>query len=650
MHDLFSIPVLVLAASSGGDMNQVSEGVVVDDDVNNYFNESDPVIYIPVVINHSPSKNGNTTSPLPNPAPRTPAEMARHNERLNMRRSHDANMRPKSREEDTARKLQQQSRIRSASAGRTSHRPSPPDAVADPVVGDKGSIHPSPAALALLLNDNAKVIASGKRQATSQRQRQQRPPPAPQLQRRSTDISELSMGSGRKRVDPEEVNSQALLRRHPELQGVQLPSVVAPPPTTTKSLKTARTTVSSPRGIEVRCKSVEPPMKSASSSQKKQPESKSTSLVMAVKAPPSASLNNRTSNADVVHSLKSRRQRSKSMNARSNEEPVKSRVYTPPPPRSRAIVTTSTKRVGKVEFSNNNVITKTTTTRPTSSNNLAASSARLARRNAKVPPPPPSSRRKQSSSRTSEKEKEMNGEPIMKSSSQMLFTKTMTTPRRKNSNASSSTSKDHHRIGSHVRNLSNGGTVSTHPLTTGASSSRKGIYNTSIDDIDDDNDDDDDDIQPESVRKVIQHKKRAAKRNSTKEYDDDGSTIIKPMKCIELSSDEKSHASSISACSTSVSSENNDTRVSRRSRSKSRSKKSNREVSVVDGSSNGDTGEDGHGGRRTHSSKMIKDKALSALTGAKDGALHVAALSRSAMDGWGKKGVSGRKWQSALFV
>lgn len=601
-------------------MNQVSEGVVVDDDVNNYFNESDPVIYIPVVINHSPSKNGNTTSPLPNPAPRTPAEMARHNERLSMRRAHDASMRPKSREEDTARKLlQQQPRIRSASAGRTSHRPSPPDAVADPVVGDKGSIHPSPAALALLLNDNAKVIASGKRQAPSQRQRQQRPPPATQLQRRSTDISELSMGSGRKRVDPEEVNSQALLRRHPELQGVQLPSVVAPPPTTTKSSKTARTTVSSPRGIEIRCKSVEPPMKSASSSQKKQSESKSTSLVMAVKAPPPASLNN-------------------------PESSVKNRVYTPPP-RSRAIVTASTKRVGKVEFSsNNNVITKTTTTRPTSSNNLAASSARLARRNAKVPPPPPSSRRKQSSSRTSEKEKEMNGEPIVKSSSQMLFTKTMTIPRRKNSIAASSTSNDPQRIGSHVRNLSNGGTVSTHPLTTGASSSRKGIYNTSIDDIDDDNDDDD--IQPESVRKVIQHKKRASKRNSTKEYDDDGNTIIKPMKCIELSSDEKSHASSISACSTSVSSENNDTRVSRRSRSK----KSNRDVSVVDGSSNGDTGEDGHGGRRTHSSKMMKDKALSALTGAKDGALHVAALSRSAIDGWGKKGVSGRKWQSALFV
>ena len=60
--------------------------------------------------------------------------------------------------------------------------------------------------------------------------------------------------------------------------------------------------------------------------------------------------------------------------------------------------------------------------------------------------------------------------------------------------------------------------------------------------------------------------------------------------------------------------------------------KSNRDVSVVDGSSNGDTGEDGHGGRRTHCSKI------------KDGALH------SAIDGWGKKGVSGRKWQSALFV
>jgi hypothetical protein len=249
------------------------------------------------------------------------------------------------------------------------------------------------------------------------------------------------------------------------------------------------------------------------------------------------------------------------------------------------------------------------------------------------------------SSKTSEKEKEMNGDPVMKSSSQMLFTKTMTP-----------------RIGSHVRNLSNGGTVSTHPLTTNSvheknqrgSSSRKGTHNTSMYEIDDnDNEKDDDDIEPKSVRKVIiQHKKRASKRSTTptaKEYDDDGNTIIKPMKCIELSSE--SHASSISACSTSVSSENNDTstKVSRSRSSKSRSKKS-RDVLVVDGSSNGDTGEDGHGGRRTHSSKMMKEKALSALAGAKDGAMHVAAFSKSAMDGWGKKGVSGRKWQSALFV
>lgn len=630
--------VHALAAGDRPGMNRVREGAVVDDDVNDYFNDSDPVIYIPVVINHSPSKNGNNTSPLPNPAPRTPAELARHNERLNMRRAHDASMRQKSREEDITRKLQQQPRIRSASACRTSHRPSPPDAVADPVVGDKGSIHPSPAALALLLNDNAKVVTTGKRQAPLQRQRQQQPPPATQLQRRSTDISELSMGSGRKLVDPEEENSQALLRRHPELQGVQLPSIVAL--TTTKSSKT-RTSVSSPRGIEIRCKSVEPP------SEKKQSESNSTSLVM-VKDPPPSSLKNR-------ESLKSR-PRSKSMNARSKEECVKDRVYTAPS-RSRAIVTPSSKKVGKVEFSsNNNIITKTII-RPPSSNNLVASSARLARRNAKVPPPPPSSSRKQSSSRMSENDKEMHGESIMKrSSSQMIFTKTMTTPRRKNSNASSSTTKDPHRIGSHVRHLSNGGTVSTHPLTTnsiheqyykGASSSRKGIYNTSIDDIDDHNDDDD--IEPESVRNVIQHKKRAGKRTTTKEYDDDGNAIMKPMKSIELSSDEKSHASSISACSTSVTSENNNTRVSR-SRSKIRSKKSNRDVSVVDGSSNGDTGEDGHGGRRTHSSKMMKGKALSALTGAKDVTLHVAALGRSAMDGWGKKSVSGRKWQSALFA
>ena len=44
---------------------------------------------------------------------------------------------------------------------------------------------------------------------------------------------------------------------------------------------------------------------------------------------------------------------------------------------------------------------------------------------------------------------------------------------------------------------------------------------------------------------------------------------------------------------------------------------------------------------------------LLALAGAKGGAMHVTALSKSVIDVWGKKGGVrgvGRKWQSALFV
>jgi hypothetical protein len=121
--------------------------------------------------------------------------------------------------------------------------------------------------------------------------------------------------------------------------------------------------------------------------------------------------------------------------------------------------------------------------------------------------------------------------------------------------------------------------------------------------------------------KVI-HKKRASRRR--KEYDDDGNTIVKPMRCIELSSDEKSHASSISEGSITIEADDD---VDRR--------RLNR-----DG---------GGGAEAVRSNSRVKERALSALHGAKGGAMQIASIGKTAIGGMGKNG-SGRKWQSALFM
>lgn len=195
----------------------------------------------------------------------------------------------------------------------------------------------------------------------------------------------------------------------------------------------------------------------------------------------------------------------------------------------------------------------------------------------------------------------------------------------------------------HVRTMSNSGTLSTHPTTTIESSQsflegdrgpREEAY-----------DDPDEDVEPEPNRKIILHKKRASRH--AKEYDDDGNTIIKPMKSIELSSDEKSHASSISECSTSSVGSDDDSPI-RVSRSRRRQRQTIRDV---DGGGAA-KGEECGGGVRSNS-RVVKDRALLAIAGAKGGAKHVAALSMSVIDEWGKKGGVrgvGRKWQSALFV
>jgi hypothetical protein len=117
-----------------------------------------------------------------------------------------------------------------------------------------------------------------------------------------------------------------------------------------------------------------------------------------------------------------------------------------------------------------------------------------------------------------------------------------------------------------------------------------------------------DDVDQRS--KVI-YKKRASRLR--KEYDEDGNTVVKPVRCIELSSDEKSHASSIS-----------------------------------EGSVNDD--DDDGGADNGRSSSRVKERTLSALQGAKGGAMQFASMSKNALGGLGGKKGSGRKWQSALFM
>ena len=46
----------------------------------------------------------------------------------------------------------------------------------------------------------------------------------------------------------------------------------------------------------------------------------------------------------------------------------------------------------------------------------------------------------------------------------------------------------------------------------------------------------------------------------------------------------------------------------------------------------------------------MKERTLSALQGAKGGAMQIASMSKNALGGLGGKKGSGRKWQSALFM
>mmetsp|Transcript_33621 Transcript_33621/g.72707 ORF Transcript_33621/g.72707 Transcript_33621/m.72707 type:complete len:119 (-) Transcript_33621:105-461(-) len=115
------------------------------------------------------------------------------------------------------------------------------------------------------------------------------------------------------------------------------------------------------------------------------------------------------------------------------------------------------------------------------------------------------------------------------------------------------------------------------------------------------------------------YKKRAHRTNGKEEVHRDGaSAYTKPMTLIALSSDEKSHASSISSSST-------------------------MEESFAD-SDNEENDDDGENGK-----KNAKEMALSALQGAKGGAKNIATKGKSALKMGGLKGTS-RKWQSALFM
>jgi hypothetical protein len=134
-----------------------------------------------------------------------------------------------------------------------------------------------------------------------------------------------------------------------------------------------------------------------------------------------------------------------------------------------------------------------------------------------------------------------------------------------------------------------------------------------------------DDVDQRS--KVI-YKKRASRLR--KEYDEDGNTVVKPVRCIELSSDEKSHASSISEGSVNDDDDwgCDDHRRHNRDR---------------------DVGGDG-GADNGRSSSRVMERTLSALQGAKGGGMQIASMSKNALRGLGGKKGSGRKWQSALFM
>lgn len=124
------------------------------------------------------------------------------------------------------------------------------------------------------------------------------------------------------------------------------------------------------------------------------------------------------------------------------------------------------------------------------------------------------------------------------------------------------------------------------------------------------------DDETEDVEPIMIYKKRAHRSHQKGEVPDgdNASHYIKPMGLIDCSSDEKSHASSISSSST------------------------------IEESYTTSYDDDDEQGRIT-----AKKKALNALHGAKGGALNIATKGKSMVNLGALKGTS-RKWQSALFM
>ena len=115
------------------------------------------------------------------------------------------------------------------------------------------------------------------------------------------------------------------------------------------------------------------------------------------------------------------------------------------------------------------------------------------------------------------------------------------------------------------------------------------------------------------------YKKRVRRAAQKEDAHDDGTAAdhAKPMNLIACSSYEKSHASSISSSST---------------------------IIEEYGDWDEEGGDDGEAGKQN-----VRAKALSALQGARGGAMNIATKGKSALKLGGLKGTS-RKLQSALFI
>ncbi|KAL3826890.1 hypothetical protein ACHAXA_000858 [Cyclostephanos tholiformis] len=543
------------------------------------LDESDPVIFVPVDIDNSRSRNGSVmAAPLPNPAPRTPREMARHLERIEMRRARDRyeGNKSRSRSLSRSRRMHQKEQRRSEKADE----------------GDDTAVGP---------------ISSGTRC--------------------HSDAMELRSAAARR---------PSHAREHPELEGVILPIVAG--------TGRYRTPVDVEVEVGTRGKSVEQKrsrlerMESAterresSSSRSRRPVTQTSFRnlagapaamptrrdLVALPSPPSSP--SRTVTSAAAAAVEERRtimttsRHSSSSNSSGGISPT-----TPLPPlKTIPSYGSSTYRINISRGTSSDPL-KLSTPVPTSA--LAASSARSARRN--------SNTLRTSSGRTSQGKKLRDASG--RESTTSMPTRGRGAPSRGNSTSSKACGD---RISSHSAKGKDGGasgggsndenrTIGTY-LESSQSSAERALSSSNPRDCENYLVAPARAAAPSRARRgdpeKFIHKKRASRRQ--KEYDDDGKTVVKPMRIIDLSSDERSHASSISEGSITIKTYDF---VDRRDR---------------DG---------GGGAEAVRSNSRVKERALSALHSAKGGAMQIASISKTAIGGIGKTG-SGRKWQSALFV